>query len=147
MREKKSHFDRTKRHYCNQKCYLRDRHNNWKPEDYSNWQGGVSNTEAHRRWKKKNPERMAHLRARRYAQERGAKGSHTLEEWERVKRKYDHKCAYCGKRAKLTKDHIVPLSKGGDDYIANIQPLCRSCNSKKHNHIFDNPELLEKNEL
>lgn len=31
-----------------------------------------------------------------------------------------------------TKDHIVPLSKGGGNVIANIQPLCYRCQFKKN---------------
>lgn len=31
----------------------------------------------------------------------------------------------------LTLDHVIPLSRGGTDEIANLQFLCRSHNSKK----------------
>ena len=65
---------------------------------------------------------------------------------EEMKRKYNNRCAYCREEKKLTKDHIIPLSKGGTDYIGNIQPLCRNCNSKKWNFIYENPELLERSE-
>jgi 5-methylcytosine-specific restriction endonuclease McrA len=31
----------------------------------------------------------------------------------------------------------VPVALGGSSFIANIQPLCRSCNSSKQDRIID----------
>lgn len=57
----------------------------------------------------------------------------TQIEWEIIKAAYRYRCAYCGKKPKLlTKDHIIPLSKGGGHTANNIAPACRSCNSRKH---------------
>lgn len=59
-------------------------------------------------------------------------GSHTEGEWQALLHRYGHRCAICGRKKNLlTRDHIVPLALNGPDYITNIQPLCRSCNSKK----------------
>lgn len=132
-----------KRHFCNQGCYSTFRRDKMPPEDQPTWRGGVSQTEAHRRWKKKNPQRMAHLKARRYARERKAEGSHTLEQWEQLKARASFRCVKCGEEKPLTKDHIKPLSIGGSDNIGNIQPLCRNCNSKKWKKYHENPELLK----
>lgn len=41
-------------------------------------------------------------------------------------------CVYCGSRAKMTLDHIVPLNKGGSHSSENLAPACVSCNSSKH---------------
>ena len=99
----------------------------------------------HRRYVKKNPENISHLKARRYARERNAEGNHTLQEWNSLKEKFNYKCANCRKEKPLTKDHIKPLSKGGTGHIENIQPLCRNCNSKNtiNFNIYENPELAK----
>lgn len=40
-------------------------------------------------------------------------------------------CAKCGRTERLTVDHIVPLAKGGENDLDNMQILCKSCNSRK----------------
>ena len=43
-------------------------------------------------------------------------------------------CAYCANLfpiARLTRDHIVPFSKGGRDTWMNVVTACRACNEKK----------------
>lgn len=58
-------------------------------------------------------------------------GQHTDQEWQQLCQAFGMRCARCGNLAPLTKDHIIPVTQGGPDSIDNIQPLCRSCNSKK----------------
>lgn len=64
-------------------------------------------------------------------------GSHTFGEWETLKAQYNLTCPCCKEGNKeLVRDHIIPLAKGGSDNIENIQPLCRSCNAKKHTKVI-----------
>lgn len=45
-------------------------------------------------------------------------------------------CVYCGAPAQ-TRDHVVPLSRGGPDEAANIVPCCFWCNRSKANRTPD----------
>lgn len=48
--------------------------------------------------------------------------------------KYNGHCAYCGKMIEyddMTIDHINPLSKGGNNDLANTIPSCQLCNNQK----------------
>ena len=80
------------------------------------------------------PERIQAQKQRRRASKNGAViNDFTHAQWVEMQAAYDHRCAYCGKRAKghLTQDHLTPLSQGGNHTLSNIVPACRSCNSKK----------------
>lgn len=87
-------------------------------------------------WRKNNPDKSRAIWHRYKSNKLKAEGDFTPEQWERVREHYcpDGLCLDCGKKRKLTYDHVIPLSKGGSNYIENIQPLCGNCNSKKSNH-------------
>ena len=106
------------------------------------WKGGISSNKEYRDWQK-------HLH---YYRKKSAFGNHTFEEWELLKKQYNYICPKCGRKEpeiKLGEDHIIPLSKGGSNNIENIQPLCRSCNCKKHTEIirYKKVDLLLKLEM
>ena len=52
----------------------------------------------------------------------------------------DHLCMYCGRQLPghlLTRDHLVPLSRGGDDCWSNVVAACRGCNHAKGSRTPD----------
>jgi 5-methylcytosine-specific restriction endonuclease McrA len=51
-------------------------------------------------------------------------------------RRDDHRCLYCGQqygRRELTRDHVLPTSRGGSDRWENVVAACRRCNWQKDN--------------
>ena len=57
-------------------------------------------------------------------------------------------CQYCGRHRSelregefLTRDHIVPQSKGGKDTWTNIITACNSCNNKKANFMLSETKM------
>ena len=101
-------------------------------------------------WRKKHPKLSVQAVLNRYYKKRGAKGSHTLQEWEDLKKKFNYTCLICKRKEpeiRLTRDHKIPITKWNKwikehleisyqcSDIQNIQPLCDSCNCRKFNHI------------
>lgn len=96
------------------------------------------------RWKGGYENRLWHNRQRR-ARLKGSVGSFSQVEWEAMKMKFRYMCLCCKKtepEITLSVDHILPLSKGGTNEISNIQPLCRSCNSRKRASIISFVPIL-----
>ena len=64
----------------------------------------------------------------------------SFSEWLDILIEYENKCAYCGTKFndnnRSQRDHIIPISKGGDNTKENVVPSCGSCNSKKGGRLL-----------
>ncbi len=73
----------------------------------------------------------------------GIKGAYFASEKSHERDAFYHLNLYakdaCGNSILMTKDHIVPASKGGPDSQDNLQTMCFRCNTKKGNKL---PEVL-----
>ena len=55
-----------------------------------------------------------------------------------------HFCMYCGSKfsdRELTRDHVVPMSRGGADEWTNVASACRRCNIHKGDRLLQECEL------
>ena len=113
--------------------------------------------ECNRNWAHANPAIVRRGTLTRESRVRLAGAGHyTLQEWEALLGRFDHRCVRCDKHEtetperKLERDHIIPLSSLSSapfgpltkqqaelDLIANIQPLCKTCNRKKGTKTID----------
>jgi 5-methylcytosine-specific restriction endonuclease McrA len=79
------------------------------------------------------------VRKRRHNR-RSALGTYTYEQWLSLLDLTGHICLACKTPDSfniLTVDHVIPLCKGGTNFIENIQPLCLRCNKIKHDQHID----------
>jgi 5-methylcytosine-specific restriction endonuclease McrA len=94
-----------------------------------------------REWARSHPELTLQKCNKRRATKNGIEGGHfTRQEFADLCEKFDNKCLCCGRKdVPLTADHVIPLSwkEPHSDEITNIQPLCQSCNSRKHAKHID----------
>lgn len=87
--------------------------------------------DAHRRWRRNNPETAKANSHRRRARKLAAPGHFTGRDIKEIRAAQRGRCAHCREKKKLTIDHIIALAKGGSNDRRNIQLLCFSCNCAK----------------
>lgn len=132
-------YARKKRHFCSRACYTKYRAEILPTEEQNAFQGGISVEESRKRWADKNKKQLAARAAARKQRVEDAPGHHTQKEWRHVRDVvYGGHCAEEDSSCKggITKDHIVPLLMGGSEDPDNLQPLCRSHNSRKSTKVF-----------
>lgn len=57
-------------------------------------------------------------------------------------------CQYCGCKLTMgsgTRDHVVPLSKGGPNTLSNVVASCKTCNGKKDNKTLEQSGMRLRN--
>ena len=63
----------------------------------------------------------------------------TNEAFERIIQAQNNRCLKCGKEfseeERPTRDHVIPLSKGGKDTKENVCALCHRCNAHKADNL------------
>lgn len=86
------------------------------------------------KWNAENPEKTrAYVHTRRGYLANAGRFEPYSEKF--LRNVYGAKCIYpgCAETENLQVDHIVPLSKGGSNHVANLQLLCQYHNLSKHN--------------
>jgi len=78
------------------------------------------------------------VQSRRRAKIKGASiNDFTTGDWNDLQIEHDYRCAYCGDQPeRLERDHVIPLSRGGNHTKSNIVPSCRSCNAVKNDRLL-----------
>ena len=86
-------------------------------------------------WRDNNREKRKAYASKRRALLLNAEGSHTPEDIKWLLNVQDGKCANCqiDVGGSYHVDHFIPLSKGGSNWLHNLQILCPPCNTSKGN--------------
>jgi len=59
-----------------------------------------------------------------------------------ILRRDGHRCQYCGRGdVPLTVDHIMPISRGGEETWENLVAACVKCNNRKGDRVPDEARM------
>lgn len=116
--ERKSHFDRKKRHYCNKKCYSLARKHLWEKEEQHAYKGGgIPENEKKKRIKARSDLNHA------------VRDGHVLK----------LPCRDCN-------CEVVEAHHPNYDKPFDVIWLCKKCHWEEHRRVYEHPELLESKE-
>lgn len=93
--------------------------------------------QTYQKWCSNHPQKVIEKAMKRYELLLSSDYTLTDKEWQEVLKYFNNSCAYCGSSESLTKDHVVPIIKGGTTSRNNIIPACLSCNRSKSNQEFE----------
>ena len=91
------------------------------------------------RYQRENPHVPKRAKRKRKARMAGAGVLHiSARDWLRTLNRHGGRCFYCGTTARMSMDHVVPISRDGQHSIGNVLPACIGCNSSKgHRTIME----------
>ena len=84
-----------------------------------------------RAWGKRNPDKRKAIAVANRAARENAPGVCTAAQLRSRVAFYGNRCAYCGGPYEHL-DHVIPVSRGGSNWPANLRPACAKCNGMKH---------------
>lgn len=89
------------------------------------------------KWEQSNPDKKRERGRRRRALKHTAEGFHTEAEVQALYQQQQGRCFHCASdlSAGFERDHWIPLSRGGSDWITNIRLLCPPCNRTKNDKL------------
>lgn len=96
-------------------------------EAYFHWYNGKSNKYC----RKCCAANKAVYNSKRRAVKKESKAPLKNYQWMNTVEYFNSECAYCGFKEKITQDHIIPLSRGGNHEKKNVIPCCHKCNIRK----------------
>lgn len=90
-----------------------------------------------KQWKKDNPEKVKFSKRMYKRGLRTGRNDFTEFEWYAMLVISRNRCYYCGEDMQNdpTRDHVIPISRGGENTKNNIVPACRMCNSRKQERL------------
>jgi 5-methylcytosine-specific restriction endonuclease McrA len=85
-------------------------------------------------WQKTNPLKIAEYNMRRRVWLAGTQDFVITEKY--LRKLKSQPCNACGSTKNIHIDHVVPISRGGNNSEGNLQPLCATCNYSKNNKLW-----------